>query len=87
MTFRGNSATRRETVENFLLLRSAEVTRDAGYAWFAFDTRDTEAKTTYHTDFAGWPGWGPARLRLVSPQLGLRSLGPTVETTDSDDPL
>ncbi|MEJ0043053.1 MAG: hypothetical protein WDM81_12975 [Rhizomicrobium sp.] len=59
VTFQGNSSTRRDTVENFLLLRSAEVTRDAGYAWFEFDNRDTEAKTTYHTDFAGYPGWGP----------------------------
>ncbi len=22
-----------------------------------FDTRDTEAKTTYRSDFVGWPGW------------------------------
>lgn len=59
VSFRGNAVTMREQVENYLLLRSAEVTRQAGYSWFAFDTRDTEAKTTYHSDFAGWPGWGP----------------------------
>jgi hypothetical protein len=59
VSFTGNSATRRETVENFLLLRAAEVTREAGYSWFVFDDRDTEAKTTYHTDFVGYPGWGP----------------------------
>jgi hypothetical protein len=59
VTFVGNSATKRATVENYLLLRSAEVTRNAGYAWFAFDTRSTEAKTTYHTDFDDYPGWGP----------------------------
>jgi hypothetical protein len=59
ITFRGNSATAREQVENYLLLRAAEATREAGYSWFAFDTRDTEAKTTYYSDFAGWPGWGP----------------------------
>jgi hypothetical protein len=63
VTFTGNSATKRETVENFLLLRSAEVTRDAGFGWFVFDDRDTEAKTTYHTDFAGYPGWGPGFRR------------------------
>ena len=60
VTFTGSSTTRREKVEDYLLLRSAEVTRDAGYLWFVFDNRDTEAKTTYHSDFAGWPGWGPA---------------------------
>jgi hypothetical protein len=57
--FVGNSSTRRETVEDYLMLRAAEVTRDAGYAWFEFDTRSTEAKTTYHTDFDAYPGWGP----------------------------
>ena len=59
VTFLGNSATRRETVEDYLLLHAAEVTRDAGYSWFVFDSRDTQTKTSYHTDFAGWPGWGP----------------------------
>ena len=59
VTFTGNSRTQRETVEDYLLLRSAEVTRDAGYQWFTFDTRSTEAKTVYHTDFEGFPGWGP----------------------------
>jgi hypothetical protein len=58
VSFSGNSATRREQVEDYLLLRAAETTREAGYAWFAFDTRDTEAKTTYYSQFAGWPGWG-----------------------------
>ena len=58
VTFRGNSATRREQVEDYLLLRAAEATREAGYAWFAFDTRDTEAKTRYYSQFDGWPGWG-----------------------------
>jgi hypothetical protein len=58
VTFQGNSATKRETVENYLLLRSAEVTKAAGFAWFAFDDRDTKAKTTYHTEF-GEPGFGP----------------------------
>ena len=44
VTFRGNSATYREMVEEYLLLRSAEVTREAGYSWFAFDTRNTEPR-------------------------------------------
>jgi len=57
ITFTGNSATRRSTVEDYLLLRAAEVTLKAGNHYFEFDTRDTKAKTTYHTDFEGWPGW------------------------------
>jgi hypothetical protein len=58
VTFTGNSATSRETVENYLLLRAAQVTLQAGYTWFVFDTRDTEAKTAYHTDYFGDP-FGP----------------------------
>ena len=57
VTFTGNSATKRQTVENYLLFRAAEVARQAGYRLFVFDNRDTEAKTTYQSDFAGWPGW------------------------------
>ena len=58
VTYVGNSFTSRETVENYLLLRSAEVTLKGGYEYFLFDTRDTKAKTTYYSSFAGWPGWG-----------------------------
>lgn len=58
VTFTGNSVTSREVVENYLLLRSAEVTLGAGYDFFLFDTRDTKAKTTYRSTFSGWPGWG-----------------------------
>jgi len=57
VTFTGNSATKRETVENYLMLRAAEVTLKAGFHWFVFDTRDTEAQTIYQSDFVGWPGW------------------------------
>lgn len=57
VTFRGNSVTARETVENYLLRRAAEVTKAAGYPAFEFDTRDTKADTTYRTQFSGWPGW------------------------------
>ncbi len=58
VTFTGNSVTSRQTVENYLLLRAAEVTLQAGYQYFLFDTRNTAAKTTYYSDFVGWPGWG-----------------------------
>jgi hypothetical protein len=58
VTFTGNSATKRETVENYLLRRAAEVTRDAGFAWFVFDNRDTAAETTWHSDVPAWPGYG-----------------------------
>ena len=71
VTFTGNSVTPRETVENYLLLRAAEVTRAAGYSAFMFDTRNTSANQTYDAvpygspgpwglrrGFGGWGGWG-----------------------------
>lgn len=67
VTFTGNSVTPRETVEDYLLLRAAEVTRAAGYAAFVFDTRNTRADHRYEVLpepgpywglHRGWGGWG-----------------------------
>ena len=57
VTFTGNAATPRETVENYLLLRAAQVTLQSGYRWFVFDTRDTQAQTYYHTYYQGFGGF------------------------------
>lgn len=56
VTYAGNSVTPRETVENYLLFRAAQVTLASGYTAFAFDDRDTKAKTTYLSSFNGFPG-------------------------------
>jgi hypothetical protein len=62
ITFTGNNVTPRETVENYLLLRAAEVTRAAGYSAFVFDTRNTSANQTYDAVPYGPPGpWGLRR--------------------------
>ncbi len=60
VTFTGNSVTTRETVENYLLLRAAEVTLAAGGTHFVFDDRDTRARTTVHASpmFYGPGYWG-----------------------------
>jgi hypothetical protein len=73
ITFTGNTITPRETVESYLLLRAAEVTRAAGFTSFMFDTRNTRANTSVQTvpympppdPFWGrrgawgyWGGWG-----------------------------
>lgn len=73
VTFTGNTATPRETVETYLLLRAAEVTRAAGATNFMFDTRNTRANTSVQTvpygpdpyppfwgrrHFGYWGGWG-----------------------------
>ncbi|MBI1330792.1 MAG: hypothetical protein GC166_12925 [Alphaproteobacteria bacterium] len=57
VTYAGGISTRRQTVEDYLLLRSAEVTLASGFSHFVFDTRDTKANTTYYSAFDGWPGW------------------------------
>lgn len=49
VTFSGNTVTPRDTVESYLLLRAAEVTKAAGGTWFEFDTRNTKAQTSYQT--------------------------------------
>lgn len=47
VTFTGNSVTSREAVENFMLLRTAELTLNQGYDYFVLDNQDTESQTYY----------------------------------------
>lgn len=49
ITFAGNSNTDRETVQNYLLYRAAELTLEQGGDYFVVGTRDTErdVQTTY----------------------------------------
>lgn len=62
VTYSGNSATPRATVEDYLLYRAAQVTLDSGFTAFEFDARDTKAKTTYFSTFDGFGGpFGPYR--------------------------
>lgn len=49
ITFGGNSLTDRETVENYLLYRSAELAVERGFDNFSLIERDTEAKTRVTT--------------------------------------
>ena len=49
VTFSGNISTTRETVENFLLYRAAELTVQEGYDYFIMTEQDTEADTTYRS--------------------------------------
>lgn len=62
ITFRGNSSTSRETVEDSLLFRAAELTIQQGYDYFIVEERDTEARTSYSrsggTAFYGRYGYG-----------------------------
>lgn len=60
VTFSGNSLTPRETVENYLLFRAAEVTAERGYGHFIVVEQDIEKTTTYRTRYSsfGYPGHG-----------------------------
>ncbi|MBU1326387.1 MAG: hypothetical protein KJ676_14245 [Alphaproteobacteria bacterium] len=49
VTFAGNSVTSREQVEMSLLLRSAELTVQSGYDWFATVERATDRDTRFYT--------------------------------------
>ena len=49
ITFRGNSSTSRETVENGLLFRAAELTLETGYDHFIVLDSDTEETKRYST--------------------------------------
>jgi len=83
ITFTGNSATPRETVEDYLLLRAAEVTLAAGGSHFMFDSRDTRAQTRTSVipepgpyPYGGWGWGGPWRFR---PRWGYDPFGPDVD--------
>jgi hypothetical protein len=93
VTFTGNSVTPRETVENSLLLRAAEVTLASGHSHFVFDTRDTKAQTRYDAFPVGPPygygfhrgfgygfgyGYGPGYWGF-HPAWGYSAFGPDVD--------
>lgn len=62
VNFSGNSYTERQTVENYLLLRAADITLAQGYDWFSTVERDTERRTRYRDTGLGGPGFGYSRF-------------------------
>ncbi len=53
VSFSGNSLTPRETVENYLLYRAAEVTLEKGFDYFIVAEEDVERSTQYRTTYSG----------------------------------
>ncbi|MBO9712857.1 hypothetical protein [Sphingomonas sp.] len=79
VTFAGNSLTSRETVERYLLYRSAELAVQNGYDYFILVDRDTETKTNTYTDrgFGDGPfGYWHPYWRWYAPRWGWRSYDP-----------
>lgn len=64
VTFAGNSMTSRETVENYLLYRAAQLTVERGFDWFVMADRDTDKKSSTYVTQPFGPGpygfWGPS---------------------------
>lgn len=59
--FAGNSLTPRQTVDNYLLYRAAEITLAKGFDHFIVVEKDTERSTVYHatgTALGGYRGYG-----------------------------
>ena len=62
VSFAGNSLTSRETVENYLLYRAAELTVETGNDHFVMVERDTDSKSSYRTYYDDpWPYYGRYR--------------------------
>lgn len=62
VSFAGNSVTPRETVENYLLYRAAEVTLQSGYDRFRIVEQEIESETVYRTTLSGFSGFGFRRF-------------------------
>lgn len=80
VSFAGNSYTSRDTVERYLLYRSAELTVQHGFDYFILADRNTDKHThTYTTPGAFGPGpygyWGPS-WRYRGRGFGWRSWDP-----------
>ncbi len=73
--FFGNSETPRQTVENYLLYRAAELTIANDYDYFVVADQQTEAQTSYYQSFSGGFGfgrywWGPRiGTDIVTPEI------------------
>jgi hypothetical protein len=55
VSFAGNAATNRQTVEDYLLYRAAELTVQNGHDWFEVADRDTVQE---YSGYGGSPGMG-----------------------------
>lgn len=58
VVFAGNTVTPRQTVENYLLFRAAELTLEQGYDYFRLSGSDTDAQTRYQETFNAFTGLG-----------------------------
>lgn len=71
VTFGGNSLTKRETVENYLLYRSAEIAVERGFESFTLQDKDLEADRKVRVTPAYGAGYDPFfRYSFYRPRFG-----------------
>ena len=58
VTFSGNSDTPRTVVDNYLLYRSAQITKASGYDYFIIAAQETEPETRYRSTYDDFGGFG-----------------------------
>ena len=79
VSFAGNTMTSRQTVENYLLYRAAQLTVERGFDWFQMVDRNTRRRSNTYVDRTFNPGpygyWGPA-WRFRGRGFGWRSWDP-----------
>lgn len=76
VTFSGNTMTSRDTVEAYLLFRSAELTTQNGFDWFEMVDRNTNRNARSYVQPVGpYPFWAPT-WRWRSRRLGWRTWDP-----------
>ena len=76
VTFAGNADTPRETVQNYLLYRAAEVTLESGHDYFTVVDQDVERSTRYFgtVDPLFYPGGWHGRRGFYAPLAGYSTL-------------
>jgi len=81
VSFGGNSSTDRETVENYLLFRAAELAAERGFEYFTLVESDTESETRLRSTGGGFGGAGFGfndpffRYSYFSPRFGWSRFG------------
>ena len=76
VSFAGNSLTDRDTVENYLLYRAAEMANERGFDYFTLIESDTEKNTRLRSTGSSFGHFDPFfRYSYFSPRLGWSRFG------------
>lgn len=79
VTFNGNFRTNKQTVENYMLYRAAELTLSNGGTYFVVADRNTDADTRYTQTYSGVAGDVFATRGLFGVGVGVSNAIPNTE--------